>query len=347
MAGKIKVLITDDSIFFRTALTNMLKSDPRIEVVGTAVDAMDAERKIKALKPDVMTLDINMPKINGIQFLKEQLPKKWIPTIVISTKNDIVFEAMNAGAVDFVEKPSMTPLKSTDEFSKEIANKVIAASKAKPKVKPAPASPILKPPMGVIKPGSLILKNGLIALGASTGGTEATSAILKQLPAEIPGMVIVQHMPPVFTDMYAKRLTRETKLNVKEAAEGDIVKPGHAYIAPGDKHMTVEKKGNNFIIHTFTGEKVSGHRPSVDVMFDSVAKFSNRNVVGIILTGMGEDGARGLTKMRRKGAYTIGQDKESSIVYGMPMVAYQMGGVAKQASLDDVAPTLMGYLAKC
>lgn len=344
---KIKVLIVDDSIFFRTALTNMLKNDPRIEVVGTAVDAFDAQNKIKALEPDVMTLDINMPKVNGIQFLKEQMPKKWTPTIVISTKNDIVFEAMNAGAVEFIEKPSMTPSKSMDEFSKEIANKIIAASKAKPKFKPI-SSPITKSSLvSKIKPGSLILKNGLIALGASTGGTDATSAILKQLPAEIPGMVIVQHMPPVFTDMYAKRLTRETKLEVKEAAEGDIVKPGHAYIAPGDKHMTVEAKGTNFIIHTFDGKKVSGHRPSVDVMFDSVANFANKNVVGIILTGMGEDGAKGLTKMRRKGAYTIGQDKETSIVYGMPMVAHQMGGVTVQAPLNDIAPTLMNYLSKC
>jgi len=345
MPNKIKVLIVDDSIFFRTVLKNMVKDHPRIEVIGEAVDAFDAKKKIEQLKPDVITLDINMPKVNGIEFLKDILPKKWMPVVVISTQNDIVFEAMKAGAVDFVEKPSMAPLSSTADFAKDIANKIIAAYSATPKnkIRPMGSSGAVKP---LVMPGVHNFNTGLIALGASTGGTEATSYVLKQLPANIPGMVIVQHMPPVFTDMYAQRLDRETKLNVKEAAEGDIIKPGHAYIAPGDKHIVVEKNGTNMVIHTKESEKVNGHRPSVDVMFDSVAKFANRSVVGVILTGMGADGAKGMLKMRQKGAYTIGQDESTSVVYGMPMVAYKLGGVAQQAPLDKIAETMLRYLAK-
>jgi two-component system chemotaxis response regulator CheB len=345
---QIRLLVVDDSIFFRTIMSNLLVGHPCIKVVGSAADAFEARRKIQELNPDVMTLDINMPKVNGIQFLKELLPQQWLPVVVITTQNDIVFEAMRAGAVEFVEKPSMTPQKSLEDFGEDIAGKIIAASEAAPKaVRKGTAVTQKKEHKPVaLSGGSIKNQAGLIALGASTGGTEATSSFMKQLPSNIPGMVVVQHMPPVFTGMYAQRLDRETKLKVKEATEGDKILPGHVYIAPGDKHLVVEKRGTEKIIHVNVREKVNGHRPSADVMFDSVAKFADKNAVGIILTGMGADGAKGLLKMRQKGAYTIGQDASTSVVYGMPMVAYNIGAVVKQAPLDHIADILLKYLSQ-
>ncbi len=344
---RIRLLIVDDSVFFRTILTNLMIKSSRIQVVGTAADPYEAREKIEELHPDVMTLDINMPKMNGIDFLKEQMPRNWMPTVVISTRSDIVFEAMNAGAVDFVEKPPMTPGKALDDFGADIIDKIIVASTAThAKHRKAPPPPIIKSgtvAVPAMAPGGGT-PSGLIALGASTGGTEATSFILKQLPANIPGMVIVQHMPPVFTKMYAERLNRETKLNVKEAEENDIIRPGHAFVAPGDSHIQVIKDGTQMRIHCTNTEKVNGHRPSVDVMFDSVAKFADRSTTAIILTGMGQDGANGMLKLRKRGAYTIGQDEASSVVYGMPMVAYKLGGVVRQAPLDTIAQTLLDHL---
>jgi two-component system chemotaxis response regulator CheB len=337
---RIRVLIVDDSVFFRTIVINLLVRSARIQVAGTAADPYEAREKLAELNPDVMTLDINMPRMNGIDFLKEQLPRKWIPTIVISTRNDIVFEAMSAGAVDFVEKPDMTPRQNLDAFADDIADKIIVAASAAPghhDRRMAAVARSMKPQAGAASPG-------LIALGASTGGTEATSYILQQLPGSIPGMVIVQHMPPVFTKMYAQRLDRETKLAVKEAEERDVVKPGHVYVAAGDEHIQVVREGAEMYLHRSHGVKVNGHRPSVDVMFDSVAEFADRSTTAIILTGMGADGASGIVKLRKKGAYTIGQDEASSIVYGMPMVAYQMGGIVKQAPLEGISQVLLDHL---
>lgn len=336
----IRVLIVDDSLFFRTLLSNALLPNPKIRVVGTAQDVFEAETKIAELKPDVVTMDINMPKMNGIEFLKKQLPKKWMPVVVISTQSDVVFEAMKAGAVDFVEKPSAD---TKEIFSKEIAEKIMIAANATPSKRSVRPNEVQKTE-NVLR--GLQSKTRLIALGASTGGTEATSYILKQLPASIPGLVIVQHMPPVFTKMYAQRLDRETKLSVKEAQSGDVIRPGHAYVAPGDQHILVHKRGLDMVIECKYMEKVNGHRPSVDVLFDSVANFTNSDTVGIILTGMGSDGANGLLKMKHKGAFTIGQDEKSCVVYGMPMVAHKIGSVVRQAPLEEIAAVLMSHLAK-
>ncbi|HBU12256.1 MAG TPA: chemotaxis response regulator protein-glutamate methylesterase [Clostridiales bacterium] len=341
--SKLKVLIVDDSLFFRTILSNLLIKYPNIQVVGLAGDPFEAREKIAALNPDVVTLDINMPKMNGIDFLKEFLPKKWLPFVVISSRDDIVFEAMDAGAVDFVEKPTMQPGKHLDEFGREIAEKIKEAAQATAtSAKKMPSPPKQAAPAFAV--ASRAAKPGFIVLGASTGGTEATSRVLKQLPANIPGMVIVQHMPPVFTDLYAQRLDRETKLRVKEASNGDMIKPGHAYVAPGDKHVVVEKRGAELVIRTNEGEKVNGHRPSVDVLFDSVVKFADKTTTAIILTGMGADGAKGITALRKRGAYTIGQDEATCVVYGMPCVAYQLGGIVKQAPLDGIPAALIERL---
>jgi two-component system chemotaxis response regulator CheB len=340
--NKIKVLVVDDSLFFRTAIANGLSSNPNLKVVGVAASAFEARDKINELNPDVMTLDVEMPQMNGIEFLKILMPQKPMPVVVVSAVNGIVFEAFKAGAVDFVVKPSSAKPDNMGGFYNDLASKILIAASAKLKSgRPEAVRPAAPRMLGAIKN-----TNGLIALGASTGGTEATSTILKALPATIPGMVVTQHMPPVFTKMYAQRLDKECVLSVKEAENNDIVLPGHVYIAPGDQQMTVEKKGTSMVIRCFTGEKVSGHCPSVDVLFNSVSGFANEHTVGIILTGMGSDGAKGLLAMRQKGAYTIGQDEKSCVVYGMPMVAYKVGAVAKQVSLDRVADTLLDYLAK-
>lgn len=346
--SKIKLLVVDDSAFYRTTISNVFLNHPKIRVVGTAENPYEARDKILQLKPDVMTLDVEMPKMNGIEFLKILMPQHPMPVVVVSSLDGIVFDAMRAGAVDFVEKPHSAIGETLDNFILEITEKVTIAAGIKVvrkhgcelagKQMPRPAGP---PEMKNALP-----PKGLVALGASTGGTEATCAILKRLPKNIPGMVITQHMPPLFTKLYAQRLNNECAVSVKEAEENDIIRPGHVYIAPGDKHLLVSKCGADLVIHLNQGEKVNGHCPSVDVMFRSVAKIANKNTVGIILTGMGGDGAQGLLEMKEQGAYTIGQDEASCVVYGMPMVAQKMGAVTIQASLEKIPDTLMMYLSK-
>ena len=345
--SKIKLLIVDDSAFYRTTISNVFLNHPKIRVVGTAQNPYEARDKILQLKPDVMTLDVEMPKMNGIEFLRILMPQHPMPVVVVSSLDGIVFDAMRAGAVDFVEKPASVVGEALEKFILEITEKVTVAAGVKMDGKYGknlPRNKTAKPVIPTV--GSTVLPGGLIALGASTGGTEATSTILKCLPKNIPGMVITQHMPPVFTKLYAQRLNKECAVTVKEAEENDVIKPGNVYVAPGDKHLLVLKRGTDLVVHLNQGEKVNGHCPSVDVMFQSVAKIANRNTVGIILTGMGGDGAQGLLEMKEKGAYTIGQDEASCVVYGMPMVAKKMGAVTVQAPLEKIADILMRYLTK-
>lgn len=346
---KIRVLVVDDSAFFRRAVSNALEKDDRIEVVGMAESAFEARDMILKLRPDVMTLDVEMPKINGIKFLELLMPQRPMPVVMVSAVDGVVFEALKAGAVDFVEKPSSTSGSSGMKvLGEELAEKIVAASMA---TMPRPAGDArAKKPAGTTETGikgvSLspsLLSSGLIAIGASTGGTEATSKILRDIPPQFPGIVITQHMPPVFTKMYAERLNRECAISVKEAEEGDVVQPGWAYLAPGDKHMTVEKRGTKYIIHCKAGEKVSGHCPSINVLFNSIALFADKQTTGIALTGMGDDGATGLLAMKKRAAYTIGQDQESCVVYGIPKVAFDIGAVTKQASLLSIARLVIQY----
>lgn len=347
-AGKrIRVLVVDDSLMFRTAITRSLEQDPQIEVIGTVASALDAQNKIASLAPDVVILDVVMPGINGIEFLKTLMPQHPIPVIVVSGADGMVFEAMRAGAVDFIAKPDAGEMAA---FSRELASKIKIASVARlvgpilrdpasAKRVPAPCSPLeaLTGDCG---------KNTLVAIGASTGGTEATSQVLKALPAGMPGIVIVQHMPPVFTKMYAERLDRETLLTVHEAQDGMPILAGHAYVAPGDAHLQVARRGAELIAKVGGTEKVSGHCPSVNVLFDSVAEVMGNRAVGILLTGMGADGARGLLRMKEKGAYTIGQDKQSSVVYGMPMEAMKLGAVLREAPLEAIPGALLEQLKR-
>ncbi|HOJ76886.1 MAG TPA: chemotaxis response regulator protein-glutamate methylesterase [Bacillota bacterium] len=330
---KIKVLIVDDSMLFRETLAKAIARDPAIEVVAKASDPYEARDLILKHEPDVMTLDVELPRMNGIEFLKKLMPQYPIPVIVVSSISDSIFDALDAGAVDFVVKPNLRIGQPIDSMVNELVIKIKIASTVKVgHWKNDMASRIFHSPKTDL--------SKIVAIGASTGGTEALASLLKALPREMPGIVIVQHMPPVFTKMYAERLNNSCSLEVKEAATGDEVYPGKVLIAPGDYHMVLKKKSNTYYVDCYKGEKVSGHCPSVDVLFNSVAEHAKAKAVGVILTGMGADGAQGLLKMRQAGARTIGQDEESSIVYGMPKVAYEIGAVERQASLANI-PNLL------
>lgn len=335
----IRVLVVDDSILFRTVLSKGISSDLNIEVVATASDPFDARDKIIKYQPDVMTCDVQMPKMDGIEFIRRLMPQYPLPVIVVSAVSGVVFDAMDAGAVDFVVKPDMSSVKSVESFINEIIEKVKIVSKAK--VLCNRKENLTEKIIGKVDSGA----NKIIAIGASTGGTDAIHSIVKALPGDVPGIVIVQHIPPVFSRMFAERLNNSTKLNAKEAQSGDFVERGKVLIAPGDQHMKVVKIGDKYKVHCFEGEKVNGHCPSVDVLFGSVAKEAGENAIGVILTGMGYDGAKGLLAMRRKGARTIGQDEKSSVVYGMPQVAFNVGAVEKQTSLDNIAQLIYKMLS--
>ena len=337
LCKRIKVLVVDDSIIFREVLAKGISSDPMLQVVATAEDPFDARDKIIEYRPDVMTCDIEMPRMNGIEFIKRLLPQYSLPVIVVSTISNAVFDALNAGAVEFVTKPDVKSGTSVKAFIDEMILKIKIASQAKVK-QGNKNSPII--PLQKISSDSL---NRIIAVGASTGGTEAIFNLLKGLPKTVPGMVIVQHIPPVFSKMFAERLNQTTYFQVKEAQSGDYVESGQVLIAPGDQHMRIKKVGPRYKIECFNGDKVNGHCPSVDILFTSVAKEAGSNAIGVILTGMGYDGAKGLLAMRRKGARTIGQNEKSSVVYGMPKVAYDIGAVEKQVSLQDI-PSLIAKM---
>lgn len=334
---KIRVLIVDDSLVFREVLARGISSDSQIEVVAKAVDPFDARDRILECNPDVMTCDVEMPKMNGIEFIRRLLPQYPLPIIVVSAVSEAVFDAMSAGAVDFVTKPDTRLAQGMDKFIQDLIAKIKIAAHSKVTVPKA----IIKRNMAM---DEKMDSRKIIAIGASTGGTEALSSILSCLPQKMPGIVIVQHIPPVFSKMFADRLNHQIALKVKEAQSGDIVEQGTVLIAPGGRHMRLVKVGNQLKVEVYSGEKVNGHCPSVDVLFDSVAKVVGRKAIGIILTGMGYDGAKGLLAMRRKGGRTIGQDEQSSVVYGMPKVAYNLGAVEKQASLNDIPLLLLRML---
>ncbi|MEE1102135.1 MAG: chemotaxis response regulator protein-glutamate methylesterase [Agathobacter sp.] len=329
---KIRVLVVEDSLVFRELLVSNLNKDPVLEVVATAKDPFEARDKIIECKPDVMTLDIELPRMSGIEFLRKLMPQYPMPVVMLSALSDKVFDAMKAGAVDFVQKPVVTDRKQLEIFlAHELPVKIKVASTAK---------------IGKLKQTAMLCdapsignkKDLIVAIGASTGGTEAIASIIKDFKSDIPGTVIVQHMPPGFTEMYAKRLNDQCKVRVKEARNGDIVTQGQVLIAPGgDEHMSVVKVGENYQVILKSGPKVNGHCPSVDVLFDSVAKVAGKNALGIILTGMGGDGAKGLKKMKDAGAMTIGQDESTCIVYGMPKVAFDIGAVTYQEKLSDIS----------
>ncbi len=341
------MLVVEDSMLFQELLVRKLNEDPGIEVVAAAKDPFEARDMILEYKPDVMTLDVELPKMNGIEFLRKLMPQYPMPVVMISSKSDKVFEAMNAGAVDFAEKPPAgSDIKQIEEFIRnELPIKIKIASIAKVGTARKYAADSEKGQAA--SRNSSYRKELLVAIGASTGGTEAIANVLKGYGTDIPGIVVVQHMPAGFTDMYAKRLNDQYCLTVKEAVSGDVVRPGQVLIAPGgDRQMEVIRTNQEYQVILKNAPKVNGHCPSVEVLFHSVAKAAGKNAVGIILTGMGGDGAKGLLAMRQAGAHTIGQDESTCVVYGMPRVAYEIGAVEYQEKLPDIAKKTYQLLNK-
>lgn len=336
---KIRVLVVDDSVVFRGLLVKGLNEEPGLEVVAEAGDPYEARDAIEKYKPDVMTLDIEMPRMNGIEFLKKLIPQYPMPVVMLSGLDGKVFDALEAGAVDFVHKPTNMAKFHVNEFiHQELAAKVKIAATVDVRKK---RQTVTSTPIKKVK---LTKNNCIVAIGASTGGTEATFEVLKQFHKDIPGVVIVQHMPSGFTGMYAERMNRLCEVDVKEAEDGDEVKKGRVLIAPGAHQMRLVKKGDKYYVEVKEGPKVSGHCPSVDALFESVADVAGAEAIGVILTGMGGDGAKGMKEMKNRGAMTIGQDEESCVVYGMPKVAYDIGAVSYQLPLGEIAGKVYSLL---
>ena len=358
MDHKLKLMVVDDSPLFRTWLIRSLSADDRFQVVGYAVNALDAQEKIPLLQPDMLTLDIEMPGMSGIDFLKQLLPVHPIPVILVSSLNLRVFDALEAGAVDFVRKPDEANGLSKEIFLSMLRSKLLVAAASHVHLPSVPASPqaakkrIVSPLTAAGNPflnrpktSAGASQETVIAIGASTGGTEAILEVVKNFPADTPGVVITQHMPAGFTAMYAERLNRICKMEVREAKNGDRIRKGLMLLAPGGLQMRVVPLGNSYAVSVQEGEKVNGHRPSVDVLFDSVAFHVREHAIGVLLTGMGADGAAGLLRMRKNGAYTIGQDKNSCVVYGMPMEAHKIGAVCQQCPLNTIGQTVLARVS--
>ncbi len=341
--------MVDDSITACGVLTQGLSVDPEIEVVGNAANPYIARDKILQCRPDVLTLDVEMPRMDGVEFLRRLMPQNPLPVLMVSSLTHrgkrVTFEALEAGAVDFITKPSSYAGSALDSMLHELRTKVKNVSTAnvshwqnvnyRPPQAPKRAA---KPPV--------IPTDKIIAIGASTGGTEAIRNVLCRLEADTPGIVVVQHMPPGFTKMLAQRLNEQCALEVKEAVSGDVLMIGQALIAPGDYHMTVQRSENGYRVECKSGDKVCGHRPSVDVLFHSIAASAGANSTGVILTGMGYDGAEGLVSMRRAGAKTLAQDESTSVVFGMPKSAYERGGTKELIPLDHVAKKIMTFISE-
>lgn len=339
----IKVLVIDDSALVRKLLTKKLNKQSDIEVVGTALNPYVARKKIAQLNPDVLTLDLEMPRMDGLSFLSKLMKHHPMPVVVVSSltpkNSENALTALRLGAVDVICKPGSAY--STKEISKEIIQGVRAAAAANIK---NGVNKYAERSRTSVKPLNARLKKTtkkLIAIGSSTGGTKALEEILPALPSNTPGTVIVQHMPPVFTKSFADRLNEICNVNVKEAEDGDWIQPGRVLLAPGNYHMLVQKKGAKYYTKVKKGPPVHHHRPSVDVMFNSVANAASVNATGVILTGMGADGAKGLLAMKNEGAHTIGQSEESCVVYGMPKVAYEMGAVEEVLPLSEIAEAIV------
>ena len=343
--SNIKVLVVDDSAIVRKIFTEELSGERGIEVVGTAPDPYVARDKIVRLKPDVVTLDIEMPRMDGITFLKKLMKYYPLPVIIVSSLTPkggkLALEAIENGAVEVLPKPGGAY--TVGDMRQQLADKIRTAARARV-FRHSDDSAVERSPVQVFSRALKETTNKVIAIGASTGGTEALKKVLSQFPPTIPGIAVVQHMPPTFTTTFAERLNDLCAIDVKEASDGDAVLPGLALIAPGNYHMLLRRSGARYYVCVRDGPMVRNLRPSVDVLFESTAQYAGSNAVGVILTGMGADGARGMVKMRAAGARTIGQDEQSCVVYGMPKEAAKMGAVEKEVPLDRIAQEVMNVL---
>ena len=358
MASKIKVLIVDDSALIRQMLTKILSSDKQIDVVGTATDPIAAREKIKKLNPDVLTLDVEMPKMDGVSFLQNLMRLRPMPVVMVSTLTeagaDITLQALEYGAVDFVTKPKLDVASDLGNYTEEIIEKVKAAAQANVKcLEQRAMSKDVAPKLNAdaILGSSDTKKHfkttdHIIAIGASTGGTEAIKDVLMQLPANTPGTVITQHIPAAFSLPFAQRMNANSAMTVVQAEDGQQIITGHAFIAPGDKHLMVVRDGARYICKLSDGPAVNRHKPSVDVLFRSIAQNVGHNAIGVILTGMGDDGAAGMKEMKDQGAQTIAQDEKTSVVWGMPGSAVATGAVDTTIALDKVAGKILSLIDK-
>ncbi len=349
MKKKVGLLIVDDSALVRQVLTEGLSADPEIEVVGTASDPYVARDKILQHHPDVLTLDVEMPRMDGVAFLRRLMPQHPLPVLMVSSLTEqgkqTTIEALEAGAVDFVSKPRASMASGLNTMLDELRSKVKMAATANVSHWKNTA---YRPPAVARRPAVSLAEttDKVIAIGASTGGTEAIRHVLCALPADTPGIVIVQHMPPGFTTLFAQRLDEQCAMRVKEAATGDRILRGRVLVAPGNYHMRVVRSGGTYLVDCSQSNKVCGHRPSVEVLFNSVAGSAGANAVGVILTGMGADGASGLVNMRKAGAGTLAQDEATSVVFGMPKAAYESGGTSTLVPLQEIADRMRALLAE-
>lgn len=348
---KIKVLIVDDSALIRSVMSEIIGSQADMEVVGVAPDPLVARELIKQTNPDVLTLDVEMPKMDGLDFLEKLMRLRPMPVVMVSSLtergSEITLRALELGAVDFVTKPKMSIQSGMLEYAELITDKIRAASKARVKTLVRPAATGDKNADGTLPPlrNPLVSSEKLIIVGASTGGTEAIKEFLVQMPSDCPGILITQHMPEGFTRSFARRLDGLCKISVNEAAGGERVLPGHAYIAPGHSHLLLARSGANYVTQLDQGPPVNRHRPAVDVLFRSAAANAGKNAVGVILTGMGKDGAQGMLEMKNAGAYNFAQDEATCVVFGMPREAIAVGATNEVGPLQELPGKVLAYLA--
>jgi two-component system, chemotaxis family, protein-glutamate methylesterase/glutaminase len=345
---KIKVLIIDDSALIRSLMREIINSQPDMEVVGLAPDPITARDLIKQLNPDVLTLDVEMPRMNGLEFLEKLMRLRPMPVLMVSTLtekgNEVTLRALELGAVDFITKPSIGVTDGLSELSREIGDKIRAAARARIHRHALNATPVDRPQP--LTGHFLHTTEKIVFVGSSTGGTEALKEFLTRMPASSPAVMITQHMPESFTRSFAQRLDGLSAMTVKEAAHNERVLPGHAYLAPGHSHLLLKKSGAYYYTELSQAEPVNRHRPSVDVLFNSAAQVAGPNALGVIMTGMGKDGALGMLAMRQAGAYTIAQDEASCVVFGMPKAAIEIGAAVEITRLHDIAGRVLERLGR-
>ena len=346
--AKIRVLVVDDSALVRSLLAEIINRQPDMTCIGAASDPLVAREMIRSLNPDVITLDVEMPRMDGIDFLSKLMRLRPMPVVMVSTLTergaDVTLRALELGAIDFVAKPKIGLTDGMRQLAQDITDKIRVASRAQVRRAAPLAPPGAAAPKPVVAAMGRLSTEKVIFIGASTGGTEATKELLTHLPPDSPAVVITQHMPPGFTTSYAKRLDSLCRIRVKEASDGERVLPGHAYIAPGGHHLSVERSGANYIARVKVGEPVNRHMPSVEVLFESAARVVGPNALGIMLTGMGADGARAMRAMRDAGSYNVCQDEASCVVFGMPREAIAHGAAHEVLPLTQIAPRLIEHL---